>query len=128
MDPTPEEIDGALDHARFGELAYDLGPDGTHELVREFLHLTPATIAELRDAAEADDAEALARTAHRLRGGCLSIGAMHLAGACAAAERAVRAHAADGEEAGAADGLDAHADAIDRAWQATRIALRRTLP
>jgi HPt (histidine-containing phosphotransfer) domain-containing protein len=94
MDPSPEEIDGALDSARFAELAY----------------------------------EALARAAHRLRGGCLSIGAMHLASACAAAERAVRAHAGDGEEAGAADGLDAHADAVDRAWQATRIALLRTLP
>jgi len=128
MDPSPEEIDAALDHARFGELAYDLGPDGAHELVREFLHLTPATVAQVRDAAEADDAEMLARVAHRLRGGCLSIGAMHLALARAAAERAVRAHAGDGEEAGAADGLDAHADAIDRAWQATRIALARTLP
>ena len=128
MDPTPEEIDGALDSARFAELAYDLGPDGAHELVREFLHLTPASVAELRDAAEAGDAEALARAAHRLRGGCLSIGAMHLALACGAAERAVRAHAGPGEEAGAADGLDAHADAVDRAWQATRIALLRTLP
>jgi HPt (histidine-containing phosphotransfer) domain-containing protein len=128
MDPSPEEIDGALDHARFGQLAYDLGPDNAHELVREFLHVTPETIAELRDAAETGDAEALARAAHRLRGGCVSIGAMHLALACGAAERAVRAHAGDGEEARAADGLDAHADAIDRAWQATRIALGRTLP
>lgn len=128
MDPSPEEIDGALDHVKFGELAYDLGPDGAHALVREFLHLTPASVAELRDAAEAGDAEALARAAHRLRGGCLSIGAAHLAAACGAAERAVRAHAAPGEEAGAADGLDAHADAVDRAWQATRIALVRTLP
>jgi len=128
MDPSSEEIDGALDQVRFGELAYDLGPEGAHELVQEFLSLTPASIAGLREAAENDDGEALARAAHQLRGGCLSIGAMHLALACGAAERAVRAQAQDGEEAGAADGLDAHADAIDRAWQATRIALLRTLP
>jgi len=127
MDPSPEEVDGALDHVRFGELAYDLGPEDAQDLVHEFLSLTPASIAQLREAAETDDGEALARAAHRLRGGCLSLGALHLALACAAAERAVRSHARDGEEAGAADGLDAHADAIDRAWQATRIALLRTL-
>src|SRR4028119_1686306 len=69
MPPTPEEIGGALDPARFAELAYDLGPDGAHELVREFLHLTPASVAELPDAAEGGDAEARARAPHRPRPG-----------------------------------------------------------
>ncbi len=125
MEPSTEEIDGALDHERFGELARDLGPEGTQVLVREFLHLTPAGIAEIRDAAEAGDAGTLARAAHRVRGGCLALGAMHLAAACSAAEKAGGGASGQGE---VSDGLDAHADAVDRAWQATRLALLRTLP
>jgi HPt (histidine-containing phosphotransfer) domain-containing protein len=130
MDPSREEIDGALDPERFGELARDLGPEPAHGLVREFLEVTPAGVSELASAAEAGDAEGVARAAHRLRGGCLALGAMHLAAACAAAERAARtllAGEAGGEEPNL-HGLDAHADAVDRAWQATRLALLRTLP
>jgi two-component system, sensor histidine kinase and response regulator len=118
VEPSAEEIDGALDPERFAELAHDLGPQDAEELVREFLHLTPASIAGLRAAAEADDAGAVVAGAHRLRGGCMSLGAAHLALACAAAER----------EAPAGGDLGAAVDAIDRAWQATRMALLRTLP
>lgn len=124
MEPSQEEIDGALDRERFAELARDLGPEIAHGLVREFLVLTPEGVAELREAARTGDAEGLARGAHRLRGGCLALGASHLALACQAAEQAVRLH----EGPPAPGGLDEHADAVERAWQATRLALLRTLP
>ncbi|MEA2340442.1 MAG: two-component system, sensor histidine kinase and response regulator [Solirubrobacteraceae bacterium] len=81
--PDAPATDGAeppaLDAARFAEMAEDFGPQDLHELVHAFLDTTPGHLAEVRVAAKDRDATRLRTAAHKLRGGCLAVGALPLA-------------------------------------------------
>jgi HPt (histidine-containing phosphotransfer) domain-containing protein len=60
-------------------MAEDFGPQDLHELVHAFLDTTPGHLAEVLAAAEVRDAARLRTAAHKLRGGCLAVGALPLA-------------------------------------------------
>jgi HPt (histidine-containing phosphotransfer) domain-containing protein len=53
------------------------------ELVELFVDDTPSRILALRDAFEKDDAEAVERVAHTLKGSCSNMGAWRMANLCA---------------------------------------------
>ncbi len=82
-----------LDPARLVELKQlDAGgdPSVTAEIVSTYLRLAPESIDEMRRAVRDDDAAALERAAHRLRGSSANIGARHMAELCARVERGAR--------------------------------------
>jgi signal transduction histidine kinase/HPt (histidine-containing phosphotransfer) domain-containing protein len=108
-DPTSES---AMD-----ELRDDLG--GAQALARVvdvFGRQTPDLLAAMRAAIAAPDAGALARHAHKLRGGCLTLAATHMAGLCDKLERSVAG--------GSVDGAAELMDGLDRAFQARHAELR----
>ncbi|HYF26920.1 MAG TPA: Hpt domain-containing protein [Baekduia sp.] len=111
-------MSGALDEATVAALERDLGPDGVRAIARTMLDAAPADVRTLADAAEQGDADAAARAAHRLRSGCLMLGARALADACAALEAAGKA-GAPGEELAQAAGR------VAAAWEPARAALEQ---
>jgi PAS domain S-box-containing protein len=111
--PPPEPSDEALlDDARIAVFRADYA-DIAGQLAELFASSTPPMLAELRAAHESGDTESLKRTAHKLKGACVNVGATFMA------------TLASSLESGAADG-----DAVVRleeAYGPTRDALREAL-
>ena len=59
-------------------------------IVEMFLRICPDAIGQIQDAAARGDLDALTKSAHKLKGGCLSLGAMAMAEACKGVELAAR--------------------------------------
>jgi two-component system sensor histidine kinase/response regulator len=107
-----------LDEARFGALHQDFPPKVVREVVHAFIDSTPMIIERIVLAAEGDDHVEVAQGAHRLKGGCLAVGAGVLNDLAVELERLGR------DEAGGAPLRDA-AGRLEDAWRATRAELRR---
>ena len=69
----------------------DSGSDFMAQLAQIFVSDARTTLARMQQYAQAGDAAALAREAHRLKGSSATVGAARLAGECSAIERAARA-------------------------------------
>ncbi len=110
-----------LDETRFDELQREFPPAAVAELVRTFLCSTPAMVERIVLAAEGEDREEVAHAAHRLKGGCLAVGAGELN---ALADR-LELVANDAQEPG--DRLRDCAERLEAAWRATRAVLRSRL-
>ncbi len=89
-------------------------PEIVEQLVDLFVDSTPPLLADLRCGVQDGDAEAVRRTAHKLKGSCQNIGAARLAGLAAAIEKAESGPAPD------VDGLD---EVFDATCDALRAAL-----
>jgi two-component system sensor histidine kinase/response regulator len=111
------EID-PIDDVRFNDLARDFSPDVVREVVIAFIDSTPPIIERIVLAAEGADHDEIAAGAHRLKGGCLAVGAGQLNDIAAELEILGRAGTAPGHE------LQEVAARLERAWTATRRALR----
>ncbi|MCW2983406.1 MAG: response regulator, partial [Conexibacter sp.] len=115
--PQTEPEPDPLDDGRFGDLARDFGPGAVREIVHAFIDSTPPIIERIVLAAEGDDHLEIAQGAHRLKGGCLAVGAGRLNDISDELERLGRTDAPG-------DALRDAASRLERAWIATRGALR----
>jgi two-component system sensor histidine kinase/response regulator len=106
-----------IDDERFDDLAREFSPDVVREVVTAFIDSTPPIIERIVLAAEGDDHPEISSAAHRLKGGCLAVGAGQLNDLAGELEMLGR------DEAPGRDLRDA-ADRLERAWIATRRALR----
>lgn len=106
-----------IDDDRFNDLAREFSPDVVREVVVAFIDSTPPIIERIVLAAEGGDHEEISSAAHRLKGGCLAVGAGALNDLADELETLGRDHAPD-------DDLRAAAGRLERAWMATRRALR----
>ena len=107
-----------IDEERFGELERDFPPEVVREVVGSFLNTTGELVDQIAAAAGSGDAAGAAEVAHRLRRGCLAVGAGALTRACSALEELTRD---GGTEVGPA------AARVASAWQATEPLLRRRI-
>ena len=78
-------VEALIDDARMRTFRDDY-PDIVGQLLDLFLSSTPPLLAELRDAVDAGDDDALKRTAHKLKGSCQNIGATFMATLCRSIE------------------------------------------
>jgi HPt (histidine-containing phosphotransfer) domain-containing protein len=106
-----------IDEARFGDLAREFPPGAVRELVVAFIDSTPPIIERIVLAAEGADHAEIAGAAHRLKGGCLVVGAGQLNDLAGELEMLGRDGASDEQ-------LRDAADRLERAWTSTRRALR----
>jgi two-component system, sensor histidine kinase and response regulator len=106
-----------IDDDRFDDLAREFSPDVVREVVTAFIDSTPPIIERIVLAAEGADHAEISSGAHRLKGGCLAVGAGQLNDIADELETLGR------DEAPGADLQDA-ADRLERAWISTRRALR----
>jgi two-component system sensor histidine kinase/response regulator len=102
---------------RFGDLAREFPAAAVREVVVAFIDSTPSIIERIVLAAEGVDHAEVAAGAHRLKGGCLAVGAGLLNDLSAELEVMGRT-GAPGED------LREHAARLEEAWLATRTALR----
>ncbi len=111
--------DGAdpLDIERFDDLARDFAPEVVREIVYAFIDSTPSIIERIVLAAEGADHTEIAQGAHRLKGGCLAVGAGQLNDIADELETLGREH-------GSGEALRAASQRLERSWVATRRALR----
>ncbi|QEC47874.1 response regulator [Baekduia soli] len=110
-------VSRALDEDRFGDLHRDFPPEVVRDVVHAFLDSTPEIVERLVLAAEGVDHTEVAHGAHRLRGGCLAVGA-GLLNELASEMEALGREGADGTR------LRDTAVRLECAWHATRTALR----
>lgn len=110
-----------LDETRFGELQREFPPAAVAELVRTFLSSTPAMVERIVLAAEGGDREEVAHAAHRLKGGCLAVGAGELKALAARLELVANEAGEPG------DRLRDAAERLEASWRATRTVLRSRL-
>jgi two-component system sensor histidine kinase/response regulator len=113
----PEVVD-PIDDVRFGDLARDFAPEVVREVVHAFIDSTPPIIERIVLAAEGDDHTEIAQGAHRLKGGCLAVGAGQLNDIANELEELGR-EGAPGPE------LRDAAQRLEHAWIETRRALRQ---
>ena len=106
-----------IDQRRFDDLARDFTPDIVREVVHAFIDSTPPIIERIVLAAEGDDHTEISQGAHRLRGGCLAVGAGELNELAGELERL-------GRENAAGEHLRDAAARLERSWISTRRALR----
>jgi signal transduction histidine kinase/CheY-like chemotaxis protein/HPt (histidine-containing phosphotransfer) domain-containing protein len=106
-----------IDEARFGDLAREFPPGAVRELVVAFIDSTPPIIERIVLAAEGADHAEIAGAAHRLKGGCLVVGAGQLNDLAGELEMLGRDGASDEQ-------LRDAAGRLERAWTSTRRALR----
>jgi two-component system sensor histidine kinase/response regulator len=114
---APADEPDPIDEERFNDLAREFPADAVREVVVAFIDSTPSMIERIVLAAEGVDHQEIAGAAHRLRGGCLAVGAGTLNELAGELETLGR-----GEAPGAA--LQAAAARLERAWMSTRRALR----
>jgi hypothetical protein len=82
-------VPSAINPAALEELRHNLRPAGEEvlgQMIDLFLDDIPSALAGMESAAAHQDADALARAAHRLRGGAATLGADGLETLCAQAE------------------------------------------
>jgi len=106
-----------IDEARFDDLARDFAPEVVREVVHAFIDSTPSIIERVVLAAEGADHTEISQGAHRLKGGCLAVGAGQLNDIAGELETLGREH-------GPAEALQDAAARLERSWIATRRALR----
>jgi CheY-like chemotaxis protein len=106
-----------LDEERFGDLHREFPPEVVREVVHAFIDSTPEIIERVVLAAEGEDHLEVSQAAHRLKGGCLAVGAGLLNDLAAELEVLGREQS-DGER------LRETAARLETAWKATRSALR----
>ena len=106
-----------IDDERFDDLAREFPPDAVREVVTAFIDSTPPIIERVVLAAEGGDHVEISGAAHRLKGGCLAVGAGALNDLASELETL-------GREEAPADELQRVAAQLERAWLATRRALR----
>jgi HPt (histidine-containing phosphotransfer) domain-containing protein len=111
------ELAPAVDDARFGDLHRDFPPEVVREVVHAFIDSTPPIIERIVLAAEGEDHLEVTQGAHRLKGGCLAVGAGLLNDVAAELEVLAR-------EGAGGDRLRDAAERLETAWRATRTALR----
>jgi two-component system, sensor histidine kinase and response regulator len=111
--PAGDAADALVDEARMATFKRDY-PEIVPQLVALFVDGTPPLLADLRTAAQAGDAQAVRRGAHKLKGSCQNIGATWLA-------TLARELEADPEEG-------PPPEALERAFASTRTALEAALP
>jgi signal transduction histidine kinase/CheY-like chemotaxis protein/HPt (histidine-containing phosphotransfer) domain-containing protein len=118
-DGEGHEDDGVdpIDTERFDDLARDFTPEVVREIVNAFIDSTPPIIERIVLAAEGADHTEIAQGAHRLKGGCLAVGAGQLNDIADELETLGREH-------GSRKALQATAARLERSWLATRRALR----
>ena len=94
--PTPvpataavEPAPAALKAETVNELLEMAGAEGFKHIRDEFLHSTEASLAKMRAAVDAGDAEALRRAAHTMKGASGSLGAIGLEALCRELEAAL---------------------------------------
>jgi CheY-like chemotaxis protein/HPt (histidine-containing phosphotransfer) domain-containing protein len=98
---------GPLDPAGLERLRSELGPTGTlAKLVELFGTQTPELLAGLRGAIDAGDAQSVRDSAHKLKGGCVSLAATHMAALCLELETRANRRSLDGAAA-QVDGIEA---------------------
>jgi two-component system sensor histidine kinase/response regulator len=107
----------ALDEVRFADLGRDFPPDVVREVVHAFIDSTPTIIERIVLAAEGVDHVEVSQGAHRLKGGCLAVGAGLLN------DMAHELETLGTQRAGAQE-LQHAAARLERGWLATRTALR----
>ncbi|MDX6703334.1 MAG: two-component system, sensor histidine kinase and response regulator [Baekduia sp.] len=108
---------GVLDEARFAALGNDFAPEIVREVVHAFIDSTPEIIERVVLAAEGVDHTEVGQGAHRLKGGCLAVGAGRLNDLASELETLAREQAPGAR-------LQETAARLERAWLATRAALR----
>jgi signal transduction histidine kinase/DNA-binding response OmpR family regulator/HPt (histidine-containing phosphotransfer) domain-containing protein len=106
-----------IDDERFDDLAREFPAEAVREVVIAFIDSTPPIIERIVLAAEGADHAEVGAAAHRLRGGCLAVGAGALNDLADELERL-------GREEGDPDALRALATRLEGTWLATRRALR----
>jgi signal transduction histidine kinase/DNA-binding response OmpR family regulator len=113
------EDDGVdpIDTERFDDLARDFTPEVVREIVHAFIDSTPPIIERVVLAAEGADHTEIAQGAHRLKGGCLAVGAGQLNDIADELETL-------GRERASGEALQGAAARLERSWIATRRALR----
>jgi HPt (histidine-containing phosphotransfer) domain-containing protein len=108
--------EGPLDLAGVERLVSEFGSTGMlTRLIEMFGTQTPELLAEMRGAIAAHDAETLRETAHKLKGGCLTVAAPRAAALCSQLE------IQDG--AGSLDGATELVDQVQRAFEEAHAAL-----
>jgi len=111
LPPLDDEILGRLSDPALGG-----DPEFLSELIELFLDETPARLAELRQAAAAEDATGLTTAAHGLKGSAASLGARGICELCGALERLGRS----GSTRGAAALIDLLREELERVRTALR--------
>jgi two-component system sensor histidine kinase/response regulator len=106
-----------IDEERFDDLAREFSPDVVREVVNAFIDSTPPIIERIVLAAEGADHAEISSAAHRLKGGCLAVGAGQLNDLADELETL-------GRTEGPQEDLRDAAGRLERAWIATRRALR----
>ncbi|HEY6758396.1 MAG TPA: response regulator [Baekduia sp.] len=114
----PEVDIDPIDAERFDDLANEFPPAIVKEVVVAFIDSTPPIIERIVLAAEGVDHDEIASAAHRLKGGCLAVGAGALNDLAGELEELGRTGASGAE-------LRDAADRLERAWLVTRRALRQ---
>lgn len=109
-----------IDEERFAELRHEFPADVVAEVVATFRETTPPMVEELVQAVRAGDADAVARAAHRVKGGCMVIGALALEQVAGALERDGLPGSVAGERSPAVV-----ADEVDDLWRRTDAELAR---
>jgi CheY-like chemotaxis protein len=87
-------------------------PPPTENVRRVFLRSVPEQLQELEQAISAADARRLASVAHKLKGGCLAVGATRMASLCAELEKS------PGDRAGLRTQLEREFTLVTTRWQA----------
>ncbi|WP_205699062.1 response regulator [Conexibacter sp. SYSU D00693] len=118
---APGDVEVTIDEARLTALVGDFDAAAAAEIVGTFLRSTPEQVDLVRTAVAAGDGPAAASASHRLKGGCLAIGAAALAQACAVLE-------AEGRDGASAARLADLGAAVVTAWDRTEPELRRRMP
>jgi two-component system, sensor histidine kinase and response regulator len=106
-----------IDEKRFDDLARDFPIEVVREVVGTFLDSTPVIVERIVLAAEGEDHEEIAQGAHKLKGGCLAVGAGALNDVARELERL-------GRDGAPGELLRDGAARLEAAWAATRVALR----
>jgi two-component system, sensor histidine kinase and response regulator len=83
--PVVAATEAIIDDVRMRSFRDDY-PDIVDQLLDLFLSSTPPLLAELREAVDAGDDDAMRRTAHKLKGSCQNIGATFMATLCRSIE------------------------------------------